>query len=607
VGSIEPSLRERSYVTNTTGDIDNQTPANVQIGWQSDVIADLIKQFGFPFIPVNPGASFRGLHDSLVNHNGDTPPMMVCLHEKVAVEIAHGYAKVTGKPLAVIIHNVVGLLHAALGIYTAYTDRAPVFVIGATGPMDEGKRRPRVDWAHTANVQGSAVRDYVKWDYQPSGIEGVGDSFARAYSIMMTEPRGPVYMVYDAGMQEAPLMGPVPLPDAASAMTPSRIGPDQAALAEAGERLLAAEWPVLLPQYVACDVENGYNNLVALAETLGAPVSDTQWRLNFPTEHPLDMRLDKDVFRKADLIVALDCRDWERPTHINDRLNRTLTPLYPKHCKWLDIGFADLEISKWASDYQRFPDAVQRLLADPAIAIPALTKYCAERIAGDAALQEKVANRTREVTAMHDALRAKWRKDARKDWDASPISVARLASEVWEKIRHEDWVLTTNPFEDWATKLWDFDKPYRWGGRGLGPGTEIGISTGIALANKGTGRLVVNCQTDGDLLFDLGAMWFAAKHRIPFLCVMHNNRSYYNDWDHQIAIARQRGTPESRAHIGMDLWDPAPDFATAARSLGWYAEGPIENPDDIGPALERAIAKVKSGIPALVDTITQNK
>ncbi|MCA0275948.1 MAG: thiamine pyrophosphate-binding protein [Proteobacteria bacterium] len=574
-------------------------------GWQSDVIADLIKQYEFPFITLNPGASYRALHDSLVNHNGDTPPMLVCQHEKIAVQIAHGYAKASGKPLAVIVHNVVGLLHSTMGVYYAYTDRAPVFLIGATGPMDEGKRRPRVDWAHTANVQGTQIRDYVKWDYQPGGIDGVVDSFARAYSIMMTEPQGPIYMCYDAALQEAPLEAPIVLPDRASAKVPSRIAPDPAALAEAADRLVAADWPVLLPQFVGRD-PNGFSDLVGLAETLGAPVSDTQWRLNFPTEHPLDMRMNKQVFAQADVIALLDCRDWERPTHVNDRVNRTLKPLYPAHCEWIDIGFADVEISKWATDYQRFPECAQRVLADTALAIPALTRLCAERIKADPRLGNRVAERTRAVKAMHDAQRATWREQAREDWNARPITLPRLASEVWDKIRHEDWVLTTNAFEDWAPKLWDFDRHYRWPGRALGTGTQIGMATGVALAHRGTGRLVVDCQTDGDLMFDVGALWFAAKHRVPFLCVMHNNRAYYNDWEHQITIARQRGTPVERAYIGMDIMDPAPDFATLARGLGWYAEGPIENADDIAGALDRAIAKVKSGVPALIDTITQH-
>lgn len=574
-------------------------------GWQSDVIADLIRQYGFPFLTLNPGASYRALHDSLVNHNGDDPPMLVCQHEKIAVQIAHGYAKVTGRPLAVIVHNVVGLLHATMGIYYAYTDRAPVFIIGATGPMDEGKRRPRVDWAHTANVQGTQVRDYVKWDYQPGGIDGVIDSFARAYSIMMTEPKGPIYMCYDAGIQEAPLAAPMVLPDPASATAPSRIAPDPKALEEAAHRLVTAEWPVLLPQFVGREPE-GFDHLVKLAETLNAPVVDTQTRLNFPTGHPLDLRMNKEVFGDADLIALLDCRDWERPTHVNDRINRTLKPLYPDGCQWLDIGFADLEISKWATDYQKFPECAQRLLADTSLALPALGDVCAKRIARDDRLAARVRERGRRVAALHDAQRAKWREEALEGWDARPISLARLASEVWQQIRNEDWVLTTNAFEDWALKLWDFDRSYRWPGKALGTGTQIGMATGVALAHRGTGRLVVDCQTDGDLLFDVGALWFAAKHTVPFLCVMHNNRAYYNDWEHQITVARQRGTPVERAFIGMDISDPAPDFATLARGLGWYAEGPIEDPADIAPALARAIAQVKRGVPALIDTVTQH-
>ena len=174
-------------------------------GWQSDVIVDMIKRYGFPFITLNPGASFRGLHDSLVNYGNNEPPMILCNHEEIAVQIAHGYAKATGKPAAVILHNLVGLLHACMAIYYAYLDRVPIFIMGATGPMDEAKRRPHIDWTHTALVQGNAVRDYTKWDYQPTSIHGVPESFARAYSVMMTEPKGPIYMCYDAAMQEAPM------------------------------------------------------------------------------------------------------------------------------------------------------------------------------------------------------------------------------------------------------------------------------------------------------------------------------------------------------------------------------------------------------------------
>src|SRR4030095_15660108 len=218
-------------------------------GWQSDVIVDLIKRYGFPHITLNPGASFRGLHDSLVNYGGNEPPMMLCPHEENAVQIATGSAKATEKPMAVILHDLVGLLHACMAIYYAYIDRVPIFIIGATGPMDEGKRRPHIDWTHSALFQGNAVRDYVKWDYQPTSIEGVPESFARAYSIMTTQPQGPVYMCYDAALQEAPLTAKPRLPPADAAATPALMAADPNAIDAIAGKLLAAEHPMLLAEY----------------------------------------------------------------------------------------------------------------------------------------------------------------------------------------------------------------------------------------------------------------------------------------------------------------------------------------------------------------------
>src|SRR6202162_925625 len=217
---------------------DKGANATLNRGWQSDVIADLIREFGFAYITLNPGASYRGLHDSLVNHNGNEPPMLLCQHEKIAVQIAHGYAKATGQTMVAIAHDVVGLLHATMGIYYAYIDRVPIFVIGATGPMDEGKRRPFIDWIHTANVQGEQVRHYVKWDYQPGSIEGVPDSFARAYGAMMTEPQGPIYMCYDALLQEQTLPAAIGLPAHPEATAPGPMAAESAALGKDADRLL---------------------------------------------------------------------------------------------------------------------------------------------------------------------------------------------------------------------------------------------------------------------------------------------------------------------------------------------------------------------------------
>jgi acetolactate synthase-1/2/3 large subunit len=546
--------------------------------WASDVIVDLLHAYGLPYAALNPGASYRGLHDSIVNYGANKPVMMLCQHEETAVQIAHGYAKASGKPMVAILHNLVGLLHANMAIYYAYADRAPVFIIGATGPMDETKRRPRIDWIHTALVQGEAVRPYTKWDYQPHVIGGVPESFARAYSVMMTEPRGPIYMCYDAWLQEQPLEQDVPLPPPAAAKVPARMAADPAALKQAAEMLLAAKRPVIIAEFVGRQPE-GFEALVELAETLGAPVYDVGSRLNFPSRHPLNLSMVKGVFRDADLVLCLDTRDWERATTELVSATRQVRSIVPDGCRWVDIGFGDLELSSWAMDYQRMAHADLRILADTTLAIPALTALLKPRAAKD---QERLA----AIEALRKAAHAGWQAEAKEDWDASPIGVARLASEVWQAIKGEDWVLTAGTLDEWARKTWDFDKPYRHPGKSLGTATQFGISLGVALAHRGTGRLVVDLQPDGDLMFDAGALWVAAKHRIPMLVVMYNNRAYYNDWEHQIRMAKLRGTPLERAYIGMDMDDP---------------------PADIAAALRRAIARVKAGQPALVDTITQKR
>jgi acetolactate synthase-1/2/3 large subunit len=564
--------------------------------WASDVIVDLMHQYELPYAALNPGASYRGLHDSMVNYGANRPVMMLCQHEETAVQIAHGYAKASGRPMIAILHNLVGLLHANMAIYYAYADRAPVFIIGATGPMDETKRRPRIDWIHSALVQGEAVRAYTKWDYQPTVIDGVPESFARAYSVMMTEPRGPIYMCYDAWLQEQPLAHEVSLPKNSASKVPSPLAPDPTALERAAEMLLAAKRPVILAEYVGREPA-GFHALVELAETLHAPVYDVNSRLNFPSRHPLNLSMVKDVFRDADLVLCLDTRDWERATTELVSTTREVTSLVPKGCKWLDIGFGDLEISSWAMDYQRLAHADLRILADTTIAIPALTRL----------LKGKVTKKEAWFAELRNKAHAQWQAEAKQDWDASPITLPRLATEVWSAIKSEDWVLTAGTLDDWARQIWDFDKPYRHPGKSLGTATQIGISLGVALAHRDAKRLVVDLQPDGDLMFDAGALWVAAKHRIPLLVVMYNNRAYYNDWEHQIRMAKLRGTPVERAHIGMDMVDPAPDFASIAKAMGWYAEGPIDRPGDVAAALERAIERVKAGQPALLDTITQKR
>ena len=193
-----------------------------KIGWGSDVAAEMLRRFGFPYVSLNPGASYRGLHDSIVNHLGnETPSMVMCLHEDHAVAIAHGYAKATGEPMACILHSNVGLMHGMMSLYNAWCDRVPMFVLGATGPVDSSQRRPWIDWIHTSTDQAGLIRDFIKWDNQPTSPAALVEAMCRANIVTRSEPTAPVYICLDAGLQEASLDTVPDFPDMSRFLPPA--------------------------------------------------------------------------------------------------------------------------------------------------------------------------------------------------------------------------------------------------------------------------------------------------------------------------------------------------------------------------------------------------
>ena len=570
----------------------------------ADVIVDLLKAYDIEYVSLNPGATFRGLQDSLVNYGAGLPPIILCQAENIAVGIAHGYARARGRPMAVILHNVVGLLNGSLAIYQAFIDRAPILILGGTGPISTSRRRPGVDWRHTANVQVNAVREFVKWDDQPAAVADFPHSFARAYRVAVTEPAGPIYLCYDADLQEDPIAHPVALPSPKAAKAPTRMAADPDALNRVADLLVAAERPVIVTEFLGRD-HSAPAHLVRLAEALAIPVISQAARPNFPTCHPLNLT-GSDVLREADLVLALDAKELERPTVRVEQATRERRSIVPATATWIEIGFADLEIGSWASDHPRLMPTDISILADTSLAVPALAALVEQRLRSNDAKRERIRARTTSLHEQHRKLRADWLSKARQDWDAVPMTTGRLMLELQDAIKDEDWVLTAgHHIIDRARQLWDIDLPYRFPGGPLGPGSQIGLALGTALANKGTGRLVVDLQPDGDLMYDAGALWVAAKHEIPMLVVMFNNRAYYNDWEHQMEIAKLHGTPVERSSIGMDLRGPSPDFAQLARSMGGFGEGPIDDPRHLAGALRRAIAEVKAGKLALLDTVTR--
>jgi thiamine pyrophosphate-dependent acetolactate synthase large subunit-like protein len=578
-----------------------------QARYGSDVIVDMLRACDIEYAACNPGASFRGLHDSIVNYgDNERPEMIECCHEEISVAIAHGYAKATGKPMAAILHNIVGLQHGSMAIFNAWCDRVPLLALGASGPMDANLRRPWIDWIHTALVQGTLVRDYVKWDDQPHTVANVPDSFLRALRIAQTDPQGPVYVCYDAGLQEEVLVDPVLLPEPQryAAPSPPQAHPD--ALARAAELLVQAKTPIIIADLMGRN-PGAVTSLVRLAELLAIPVIDRGGRFNFPNTHPLDVTdAAADLLPQADVVLGLDVLDLFGALGRVDRATRLFAPAIAPHTQVIHITMGDMFMRSWAADFERLPAVDLPITANTAVALPALLTLCQERLSSsDAGVR---AARQAQLQQQHTARRQQWQGQARAARQQRPVAVSTAVAEIWDVIRHEDWALVNNAVGAWTRRIWDWEQTGchlgSSGGAGLGYG--LGAALGGVLAHRGSGKVCINLQADGDMLFTPSALWTAAHHQLPLLVIMFNNRSYYNSEEHAINIARVRERPQERAGIGTKLDDPPVDFARLAQAYGLYGEGPIETSEAIRPALQRALRVVKEEKRlALVDIVMQ--
>ena len=579
-------------------------------GYGSDLVVDLLRAVGIEYVALNPGATYRGLHDSLVNYGGNrAPELVLTTHEEIAVAMAHGYAKARGAPMAAVVHDIVGLQHASMAIFNAFCDRAPVLVLGATGPMDATRRRPWIDWIHTALVQGTQVRDYVKLDDQPASVAALPEAFLRAWRVARTEPMGPVYLCLDAGLQEQALDRPIVLPDAGRFQPAAGPHADPRALDEAARRLAEARSPVIVVESLGRRPE-ATGPLCRLAELLAAPLIDlaaeSQGRPSVPADHPLDMTDARDeAIRDADVVLGLDVSSFLTALGETDRTTREVR-LLNERTHIIAISLDDYAFRSWAHTFQSLAPVDLPIAADAGLVLPALVAAVEERLKRDRGAADRLA-RAKRIGARHAALRAEARDVVTLERSARPLAPSVLAAEIWAVIKDEDWVLANGTGKGWARRLWDWRPERSYGGSGgAGLGYGLPAALGVALAHRGSGKVCVNLQADGDLLYVVSALYTAAHHRLPLLTVMFNNRTYGNDEAHQEAVAKARGRPIEQKVVGIRIDDPAPDFARLAQGFGVWAEGPIDTADGVGPALRRALRVVKDeGRPALVDVITR--
>ncbi len=571
----------------------------------SDFMVDVIKSLDIEYFCANPGSSFRALHESIINYGGNQKPEFItCCHEESSVAMAHAYSKIEGKPIGVMAHGTVGLQHAAMGIYNAYCDRVPVFVVVGNS-LDATQRRPGVEWEHSVQDAASIVRDFVKWDDTPISLGHFAESAARAYKIAMTPPMEPVLLVADSDLQERPLSEKDKLRVQKATRTSPPQG-DSGAVAEAAKLLVAAQNPVIVADRAARTAA-GMKYLMELAETLQAPVLDQGGRMNFPTRHKLNLSgRGRPLIAEADVILGLELTDfWGTVNSYRDQLERTSRRITKPGTKLISITAGDLYIKSNYQDFERYPEIDIAMAADAEATLPALTEAVKRLITPDR--KNAFQARGAKLAAAHDAAAEQARKEAAYGWDASPISTARMSAELWAQIKNEDWSLVSNGAGGWPQRLWNFDKYYQHigGSGGAGVGYGAPASVGGALANRKYGRLSVSIQNDGDLMYAPGVLWTASHHRIPLLSVMHNNRAYHQEVMHLQRMGNRHNRGIDRAYIGTTIEDPNIDYAKLAQSMSWYAEGPITDPKDLGPAIKRALAAVKRGEPALVDVVSQ--
>ena len=589
----EPSPEQ---VARDSGNVTPPATARAVMRPGSDLMTQVLKDLGVEYVAANPGSSFEGLQESLINYGhppNTMPEFITALHEESAVTMAHGYGKAEGKPMCALLHGTIGIQHAAMSIYQAYYDRTPVLLLAG---RDDGFIA-----AHTARDMAGMVRSFTKWDAQPKTLEESLVAIQRAYNEAITPPTAPTLVVLDIELQkeEAQRVG-IPAYKA-----PQIAGTDSARAKEIAKGLVDAQNPRLAvgrlrtPQGVKWSVE--------LAELVGASTSTaaTGGPMSFPQRHPLCGPGANTAYDYTLGLEAAGAQASITGPGLSTLLGRDTA----------NIGFGGIAPREGQGNNRggrgNAPANATPVQADAEASLPAIIEEAKRLITADKrrTIEDRIAkhtaaNQQARIQAITDAVQSK-----RAGWDGSPISTARVYAELWPLIVNEDWCLSSpsNFSGGHHAQLWDHNKHYSYlGGQGAGGmGYGAPASVGAALAAKRRGRIVVNVQTDGDLNYAPGVLWTAVHHQLPLLTVMHNNRAWHQELMFVEYMAGVRGRGTDRGHIGTTLRDPNIDYAKMAAGYGMAAEGPITEPSKLAAALKRGVDAVKRGQPYLIDVITQ--
>jgi acetolactate synthase-1/2/3 large subunit len=576
----------------------------------SDAVAEVLNRFGFKYAFLNPGSSFRGLQDSLVNFNrNENPKIVLGLHEDVVTAMAQGYATASGRPALCILHNLVGLMHGVMGIFNIYCSGMPVLILGGSGPSDIKLRGP-VDYLHSANTQGELVRSFVKWDDEATTVEGVLDSVLRGYKIANTSPKGPIYIAFDSGLQEQLLTEPIIQPDVGQPcfQPPEPPAAKDDVVDRVVDMLIKARYPIVIGGRIGFSPSTT-QPVRELVELLGGAYTEDRSFVSMPTLHSQNLTGLREALAMADVVLAIDCPDvhWSVGGYTGRRSN-TYRKLETKEQKIIDLSLNENADRRWSRVGGPIADTALQVTADPLTALSQIVEVLGQRIQADPKLAPRFGRRKNAVAKQKSALRKMQAEKLRARWDENPISPARMVAELWATVRNKPWYLTLRNHRSWPEGIWEFDGAGQYAGHssggGLGHGT--GASVGAAFACLDDGRFPVGIIGDGDFLMATGAIWTAVHYKVPLLMVINNNTSWYNDEEHQFKIAKNRGRPPENAYIGTTTRDPDVNICGVSEGHGVYAEGPIINPGDLAGAFQRAVNVVENGGVAVVDVRTAN-
>ncbi|MEE8516064.1 MAG: thiamine pyrophosphate-binding protein, partial [Alphaproteobacteria bacterium] len=573
----------------------------------SDAMADVLNGLGFKYAFLNPGSSYRGLHDSLVNYNRNRQPQAVlCHHEDIAVHMAQGYAKATQRSSLSILHDLVGLMHGTMGVYNAFCDRTPVVVLGGSGPSDPKLRRG-IDYLHSANVQGQLVRPFVKWDDEASTAEGVLESIVRANKIASTWPKGPVYVSVDAGVQEEKLNGPIAIPDTKLScnQAPEPPAANDAVVERCADILINAKNPVITGGRIMYRPE-ATKPLVQLVELIGASYVEDRNCTCMPTNHPQNLTGDSTVVGKADVILAVDSMDVTMIVDGYSSRVRGQTGAGAGRTKIIDLSLNEFAGRSWSRVGGKLAPTTEQMLGDPVIGLKQLVDAVKTKLARKRGAKAAITARINRIAKAQARMAKRQQSTLKKRWSEAPLSPHRFAHEIHEAVKRKPTLLAVRGHRAWPAGIWQFKGcgsnlgHSGGGGVGYGPGALVGA----ALAARDDGRYPVGILGDGDFQMAAGALWTAVHMRVPILCIINNNTSWYNDEQHQVEVAGMRGRPKENAWIATTTREPDIDPGSIARGYGCWAGDPVTDPDEFGPALKRAMAEVENGAVAVLDVRT---